>query len=46
MDRQEIEDLIARVALQDRAAFEQLYDRVSAKLFGVCNARHIRQNLE
>jgi RNA polymerase sigma-70 factor (ECF subfamily) len=36
MDRQEIEDLIARVALQDRAAFEQLYDRVSAKLFGVC----------
>lgn len=36
MDREEIERLIARTALQDRAAFEQLYDRVSAKLFGVC----------
>ncbi|NNE51132.1 MAG: sigma-70 family RNA polymerase sigma factor [Sulfitobacter sp.] len=36
MDRDEIEGLIARVALQDRAAFEELYDRVSAKLFGVC----------
>lgn len=35
MDRDEIEDLIARVALKDRAAFELLYDRVSAKLFGV-----------
>lgn len=36
MDRKEIETLIARVALKDRAAFELLYDRVSAKLFGVC----------
>lgn len=36
MDREEIERLIARVALKDRAAFEALYDRVSAKLFGVC----------
>ena len=36
MDRQEIEELIARVALKDRAAFELLYDRTSAKLFGVC----------
>lgn len=36
MDRTEIENLIARVALKDRAAFEKLYDRVSAKLFGVC----------
>ncbi len=36
MDRAEIEALIARVALKDRAAFELLYDRVSAKLFGVC----------
>ncbi|MFT6676355.1 MAG: RNA polymerase sigma-70 factor (ECF subfamily) [Sulfitobacter sp.] len=36
MDREEIENLIARVALKDRAAFELLYDRVSAKLFGVC----------
>ncbi|GAA6176607.1 RNA polymerase sigma factor [Sulfitobacter pacificus] len=35
-ERQEIEELIARVALKDRAAFEVLYDRVSAKLFGVC----------
>jgi RNA polymerase sigma-70 factor (ECF subfamily) len=35
MDREEIENLIARVALKDRAAFEALYDRTSAKLFGV-----------
>ncbi len=35
-DREEIESLIARVALKDRTAFEALYDRVSAKLFGVC----------
>jgi len=33
---QEIERLIARVALGDRAAFRQLYDQTSAKLFGVC----------
>jgi len=32
----EIEGLIARVALRDRAAFRQLYDQTSAKLFGVC----------
>ncbi len=32
----EIEDLIARVALRDRAAFATLYDRTSAKLFGIC----------
>ncbi|MFD2737981.1 sigma-70 family RNA polymerase sigma factor [Sulfitobacter aestuarii] len=36
MERDEIEKLIARVALSDRGAFEELYDRVSAKLFGVC----------
>jgi len=36
MDRAEIETLIARVALKDKAAFNSLYDRVSAKLFGVC----------
>lgn len=36
MDREEIETLIAKVALRDRAAFELLYDRTSAKLFGVC----------
>lgn len=35
-DRGDIEQLIARVAMADRAAFEALYDRVSAKLFGVC----------
>jgi len=33
---QEIEELIARVALRDRTAFRQLYDKTSAKLFGVC----------
>jgi RNA polymerase sigma-70 factor (ECF subfamily) len=31
----EIADLIARTALRDRAAFRDLYDRTSAKLFGV-----------
>ena len=36
MDRDEIEALIARVALGERAAFEDLYDRTSAKLFGIC----------
>ena len=36
MDRERVETLIARVALRDRAAFDQLYDAVSAKLFGVC----------
>ena len=36
MDREEIERLIARVALKDQKAFDELYDRVSAKLFGVC----------
>lgn len=28
--------LLSRVALRDRAAFRELYDRTSAKLFGVC----------
>tara|TARA_R110002020_G_scaffold3766_34_gene16693 strand:+ start:2623 stop:3171 length:549 start_codon:yes stop_codon:yes gene_type:complete len=32
---QDIADLIARCALRDRAAFRLLYDRTSAKLFGV-----------
>lgn len=32
---QDIADLIARCALRDRAAFERLYARTSAKLFGV-----------
>ena len=34
--QQDIEELISRVALRDRAAFRQLYDSTSAKLFGVC----------
>lgn len=33
---QDIEHLIARMALQDRAAFNALYNATSAKLFGVC----------
>ncbi|MCL3883025.1 sigma-70 family RNA polymerase sigma factor [Marivita sp. GX14005] len=33
---EEIEDLLARVAMADRRAFGKLYDRTSAKLFGVC----------
>ena len=32
---QDIADLIARCALRDRAAFRTLYERTSAKLFGV-----------
>jgi len=32
----DIEKLISRVALGDRAAFSSLYDATSAKLFGVC----------
>lgn len=35
-NRDDIEDLIARAALGDRAAFSALYDSTSAKLFGVC----------
>ncbi|MGR3435097.1 MAG: sigma-70 family RNA polymerase sigma factor [Shimia sp.] len=33
--REDIEALLARVALQDRAAFDDLYEATSAKLFGV-----------
>lgn len=37
MSRQtEIEAMIGRVALGDRAAFGALYDATSAKLFGIC----------
>ncbi|MFV2052422.1 sigma-70 family RNA polymerase sigma factor [Aliiroseovarius sp. YM-037] len=32
----DIEDLIARVALADRSSFDRLYELTSAKLFGVC----------
>lgn len=32
----DIEDLIARVKLRDRAAFSALYSATSAKLFGIC----------
>jgi RNA polymerase sigma-70 factor (ECF subfamily) len=35
-DTAHIEELIARTALGDRAAFSALYDATSAKLFGVC----------
>ncbi|PYE82505.1 sigma-70 family RNA polymerase sigma factor [Pseudoroseicyclus aestuarii] len=35
-DRDELERIIARVALQDRKAFGQLYERTQAKLFGIC----------
>jgi RNA polymerase sigma-70 factor (ECF subfamily) len=34
--RAAVEALIARIALGDRAAFSDLYDATSAKLFGVC----------
>ncbi|MFD1253085.1 ECF RNA polymerase sigma factor SigK [Devosia equisanguinis] len=33
--RDEISDLLARCVLRDQAAFRDLYDRTSAKLFGV-----------
>lgn len=34
--RDEIEKLIARAAMGDRAAFDDLYAHTSAKLFGIC----------
>jgi RNA polymerase sigma-70 factor (ECF subfamily) len=34
--RDEIEDMIGRVAMGDRAAFSSLYDATSGKLFAVC----------
>ncbi|MHA6347139.1 sigma-70 family RNA polymerase sigma factor [Roseivivax sp. CAU 1761] len=34
--QQEIEDLLARIALGDRKAFSRLYERTSAKLYGIC----------
>lgn len=34
-DASQIGDLIAKTALKDRAAFAELYERTSAKLFGV-----------
>ncbi len=36
MASQSLDELIARTALQDRAAFAELYNATSAKLFGVC----------
>lgn len=36
MAADDLSDLIARVALRDRAAFSLLYSQASAKLFGVC----------
>ena len=35
-DRDTLENLIARVALRDRAAFSALYAATSAKLYGIC----------
>ncbi|AUH65287.1 sigma-70 family RNA polymerase sigma factor [Paracoccus zhejiangensis] len=35
-DTAELEHLLARIALRDRAAFRQLYRQVSPKLFGLC----------
>ncbi|MFD1744792.1 sigma-70 family RNA polymerase sigma factor [Rhizobium helianthi] len=32
----ELPELLARIALQDRAAFRALYAKVSPKLFGIC----------
>ncbi|OBY28510.1 sigma-70 family RNA polymerase sigma factor [Leisingera sp. JC1] len=34
--RSDIEQLLARTSLGDRAAFSDLYDATSAKLFGIC----------
>ncbi len=36
MQPQDITKLVVRVAMKDRAAFDLLYRRTSAKLFGVC----------
>ena len=36
MQHMSLEDLLARAALGDRRAFDPLYTRTSAKLFGVC----------
>ena len=36
MQPADIEDLIGRVAIGDRAAFDALYEATNAKLFGVC----------
>lgn len=35
-DAAELQELLARVALRDRAAFQQLYRHTSPKLFGIC----------
>ncbi|MFE3836901.1 sigma-70 family RNA polymerase sigma factor [Pseudogemmobacter sonorensis] len=34
--REDIADLVLRVAMRDRAAFDRLYNATSAKLFGTC----------
>lgn len=36
MERDDIEALIAQIALGDRAAFARLYDATSGKLFAIC----------
>lgn len=35
-DAAELQDLLARIVLRDRIAFQQLYRRASPKLFGIC----------
>lgn len=35
-DHDTLEDLLTQVALGNRAAFQEVYERTSAKLFGVC----------
>lgn len=44
-DPADISDLIARVALGDRRAFERLYERTSSKLFGIA-VRILRDRAE
>ncbi|MGC8517287.1 MAG: sigma-70 family RNA polymerase sigma factor [Steroidobacteraceae bacterium] len=35
-DTETLEQLLARTAMRDRAAFERLYQRTSSRLFGLC----------
>src|SRR4051794_40703624 len=44
-DREKLRDWLLATAAGDRGAFEQLYQRTSAKLFGVC-LRILRERAE
>lgn len=44
-DIETLEQLLARTALRDRAAFESLYHRTSPRLFGLC-MRMLRERSE